>query len=1233
MLESLIARLTRASLRFKWMVIALAIGVLPAGVIALRQLDLELIPPLEFPQTVILAFNQGSPVTEMLDRVTRPIEAATRSLEGVVNVESTTSAGFSVVVVRNEFGIDQAALRDKLQAALDRVSLPGEMEPPELIEFGLSDLPIAFVSVSSSQLSLVELKQVVASEIVPELEALEGLANVQVTGGQELPKPPVIATVEPTPTREPTPTSEPTSVARGLPLPQTWIDLAASQGVTLRTTGDLTPAMVGVAVAVAPELLADFTPELILATAPEILAVIPGDLVAQLSPEQQQALAEQLGGLPPIQSAEDAGELPLIWQQAGQAQGIELIVPGDVTPQIMQGIAQFAPQLLDLLTADHLRLFTPEVLAWLPASYIETLDPALRIELEGLAEPAGGLGALAPAVSVGEQFADAPSLAGEWLQPPANDPTAPPFFQTAANLLQNGFAPTAAEFLNLLVANNSPSAPELMQDLSPEVILWLAEHEEGFLETLTPSVLRLFSKDTLTALPAEFLESLDPALAGELRAIAAGELETFIPTATINRVNGNPSLGLQLFKTSQANTVGASHEVFDKLEDLEAAHTGLKFNVVFEQASFIEESISGVAREGGLGAVFAVIVILMFLSGTVDGRYRLSWRSTLVTAVSIPLSIFMAFAAFRWLPPVADLVLGPLDTATRGIPVLGSVLTALHRLFPLGITLNIMTLSGLTVAVGRVVDDSIVVLENIYRHIQRGDALDQAVLSGTRDVAIAILASTVTTVVVFLPIGLLGGLVGQFFLPFGVAVTYALASSFLVAVTVVPLLAYLFIRKEHLPAEAETSLQRAYTPLLRWALAHRGQALAIAGLLFVGSLFLLSQRPQAFLPELGEVQISTSVSLPDGTTMAETDRMVAEFETELAEIEGIGTISSEIGTAGGLQSLLLGAAIDQGAATVSASVEQGGILDRLTAEVRERGASIFGEEYVIVSGGTLSGSAFGGFALVVSGDSAMLEDFNDRALATLGKVEGLANVSSNLGDVESILRVDGESAVRYTGELETADTLGVSGAAKAELDAIAPEGITVSEGFETRQQTEGFQQAVRAVLVSVLAVYLVMVITFRSFVHPFVILFSLPLALIGAAAALWLTNRVIGIPVLIGLMMLVGIVVTNAIVLMYRVQANRKLRGMSASEALIEGGRTRLRPILMTAIAAILALVPLALGLTEGAIIASELATVVIGGLLTSTLLTLLVVPVMYSVLDRLARPPTQVGGAGTRAG
>jgi HAE1 family hydrophobic/amphiphilic exporter-1 len=686
--------------------------------------------------------------------------------------------------------------------------------------------------------------------------------------------------------------------------------------------------------------------------------------------------------------------------------------------------------------------------------------------------------------------------------------------------------------------------------------------------------------------------SLDPELRAELEGIAAGTVEVFIPTDTINRVNGNPSLLLSIYKDGEANTVSVSHEVFDTMEELEAAYPGLSFDIVFEQSSFIEESITGVTREGALGALFAVLVILFFLSGTVNGRYKLNWRSTLVAAVSIPLSLMMAFALLYWLPPVVDVVLNPLVEATANIPILGSILNALHRLFPVGVTLNIMTLAGMTVAIGRVVDDSIVVLENTYRHIQRGEDQRSSVLIGTRDVSIAIFASTLTTVVVFLPIGLMGGLVGEFFMPFGVAVTYALISSFIVAITII----------------------------LKWALNKRVATLGISLLLLAGSMVLISGQPRAFLPGFGEATISVSVTMPNGTTMIKTNDAVIRFENTLIEEYEELVIQSEVGISGGFASRFMGGGINQAGASISMGVEDVDDLDALTAEIRQIAEEQFGMENVIVTGGTLTSSAFGSFGLVVSGDMEAVVAFNDQAVVALEGVNGLTNVSSNLTDTDSILRVDGKPALRYTGELETEDTLGVTAEAIAALEESAPEGITVSEGFETQAQTEGFRESVSAILVAIVAVYIVMVFTFRSLVHPFTILFSLPMAMIGVSLALWFTDSVVGISALVGVMMLVGIVVTNAIVLIDRVQTNRKERNMDVHAALVEGGRTRLRPILMTATATILALLPLALGLTEGALIASELAIVVIGGLFTSTLLTLLVVPVMYSILDPLNR-------------
>lgn len=1240
MLESLIDRITRASLRFKWVTIILSIVFIVGGVFAATQLKQELLPKIDFPQSVIFALNSGMELNDMLDQVTIPIEDAVRDIEGVVNIESTTSSGVSVVVVLNDFGVDIDAMREELSDAVAGLSFPAGMETPELLSFSLSDLPIAAMSFSSPELSLLELKELAEAEIVPALEAVEYVANVQVSGGQELPTAPP-PTSEPTEPPEPTavptemptevPTVEPTQAPEGegeaeptrepepVPLPDSWIQAAAAQNITLETTADLTPEMVGGIALVAPQYLEELTPEMLLAMPLDALAAVPDSYLQTIDEGLQAQLAERLASAP---VSEDTGALPPAWKAAGQAAGMTIEYPEDVTPEVLQGIVSFAPQLLQPLTADNLRRFSPEVLGWLPADYIESLDPALRSELDELAQSAGGLGFLAAeAESEAEaQPAGSPELSGLWRETPDDgEATSPmPSFETAADLANNPFTSGASELLNFLAQRGQPEDPQLMADLTPEVIQWLIDNEEGFLENLSPTTLRLFSPEVLSELPEEFMSSLDSDLRAELEGIAAGTVEAFIPTETITRMDGSPSLSMIIFKDSEANLVSVSHEVFDKMEELEQAFPGLRFEVAFEQASFIEESISGVAREGGLGAIFAMIVILIFLSGFVGGKYRLSWQSTLVTAVSIPLSVFMAFALFRWLPPLTSVVVDPLVSATAGIPVLGAITQLIGRLFPAGITLNIMTLSGMTVAIGRVVDDSIVVLENIYRHIQRGRDMKQSVIDGTRDVAIAIFASTLTTVVVFLPIGLLGGLIGEFFLPFGISVTYALLSSFLVAITIVPTLAFLFIRKEQLPEERETTLQRWYTPVLQWVLNHRGLTMAIAALLFLGSMFLLGQRPRAFIPDMGEPQISVNVNMPNGSTMAETDEAVMEFESALANVDGLRAVLSEIGSGGGLEAAFFGGGIDQGAASIQMGAEEVEDIDALTLEIRQIAEETFGRKNVIVTSGTLSGGAFGGFALVASGDTELLASFNDQAIAALEEVDGLANVSSNLADTDAILRVDSEPAISFSGELETEDSLGVTESAKRALEAIVPEGIGISEGFQTVQQTQGFAQAAQGILISIVVVYLVMVLTFRSFIHPFTILFSLPLAIIGAAVALWITDRVVGISVLVGLMMLVGIVVTNAIVLMYRVQSNRKKRGMTAHEALVEGGRTRLRPILMTAIAAMLALVPLALGLTEGAIIASELATVVIGGLFSSTLLTLLVVPVMYSLFDQL---------------
>ena len=1337
MVESLIARLTQASLRFKWVTIGLVVLALVAGVFALTQFNQELIPKIEFPQAVVLAFNSGMESEVMRDEVTIPIEKAVADVEGVVNVESTTMNGVAFLTIQSEFGHDQEALRADIREIIARLTYPEGMEIPELFSFGFEDLPLAAMSVSSD-LSTEELRELVESKIIPTLQGVPGVADLQTSGGQELPSErPLVSepTTEPTPepTAEPAPTDvapTPTAVPEPVALPSLWIQMGATIGMTMETTDDVTPAIVEAISRIAPQILQQFTPEMLLALPPDVLAVLPEDYIRSLDTELRDQVVERLAAFEPeVGPGTEAGEpgsvalpalwvqagaaqgvtmattadltpemiagianfapqmlqqftpemllampldalaalpedyigslddelqaqlterlaafesegeqqsstptpettrdpdmLPAVWQSAGQAQGITLEMPGDVTPEIFRGIASMAPQLLDLLTPENLRRFSPEVLAWLPTEYIETLDTDLQAELDELAQPNGGLGASATRAEAeaAALSADAPELSGVWRESPEEGATGPvSIFETAADLINNGFTDNAAQLLNMMVDGAQPRAPELVADLTPEVIAWMVENEEGFLEHLNPTVLRLLSPEVLVSLPEDFSAALDPELRAELEGIAAGTVEVFVPEDTVTFVDGSPSLRLTIFKDDEANTVAVFHAALAKLTELEDDHPGLRFDVIFEQASYIEESISGVAREGLLGAVFAVIVILIFLSGRVNGRFQPSWHSTMVTAVSIPLSLLMAYALLKWLPPIANVIVGPLESATQDIPILGALVSLVGRLFPVDYTLNIITLSGMTVAVGRVVDDTIVVLENIFRHIQNDDDRRQAVLVGTRDVAIAILASTVTTVIVFLPIGLVGGLIGEFFLPFGLTVAYALGSSFVVAVTIVPLLAFLFFRKENLPQEKETVMQRWYTPVLQFSLNHRAIALAIAGLLFVGSMYLLSQRPQSILPDFGEVQLSATVDLPNGTTMAETVDLVTKFEASLTGVEGLGTKQSEVGAAGGMEAIFAGGGgVNQSVANISIAVEDSGRIDELTGIVREKAEQVFGAEYVTVSGGSMSSGAFSGFSLVLSGDPEQLAALDADVISTLEGVDGLANVSSNLADTEMIIRVSGRPSLRYDGAVESQNTMGVTAAAKAAVAAIVPAGVTVSEGSQSEMQSQSFAQAIQAIVIAIVAVYLALIITFRSFVHPFTILFSLPMAIIGAAVALWLTDRVVGLPVLVGLMMLVGIVVTNAIVLIDRVQANRKKRGMDIHEALVEGGRTRLRPILMTATATILALTPMAISTTSGVLIAADLATVVIGGLFSSTLLTLIIVPVMYSLVEQVS--------------
>ncbi|MHB8869576.1 MAG: efflux RND transporter permease subunit [Thermoleophilia bacterium] len=746
------------------------------------------------------------------------------------------------------------------------------------------------------------------------------------------------------------------------------------------------------------------------------------------------------------------------------------------------------------------------------------------------------------------------------------------------------------------------------------------------------------------------------------------------PATSITRTNGEPSIGISVTKSANGNVVDISNTVRDLLPEFQAElGEGATITTVVDQAPYITQSISSMWEEGVLGAFFAVLVILLFLR---------SWRSTIVAGVSIPLSVIVALIIL-W---------GRSDS------------------------LNMLTLSGLTIAIGRVIDDAIVVLENAYRHLQEGDDPKTAAYAGTREVTAAITASTLTTVAVFLPLGFVSGISSEFFRPFALTVTFALLASLVVALTVVPVFVTWILSKErvgHRDPDDLTLLQRLYLPSLRFATSHKVVTVLAATAVFVGSMALTPLLKTNLLDQSAETTFTVTQQLPAGTQSAVTLDAATQVETILADTPGIETYQVIVGSTGGLFGA--GGGVNASAARAQFQVNTDGTVDKLELidGLRAKIAAEGVPGDVSLSTSDASGGDMSAIEVrIFADDPAVLEAANAVVVGRLKEIGGLTTISSSLSermpqiavnvdpvkaaaaglDVATVggfvgLQLSGMPAgnvtteqgplpawVRLPASGTTADQFGglllagskgivplssvaevsqvqepvqithsdakrtVTVTAAGESNNVGATTSEISAALEDLEMPAGshwemagvsemmndmFTTLGIAMLVAVIMVYLIMVGTFRSLLNPMILLVSIPFAAVGAVLLLLISGTTLGMPSLIGLLMLIGIVVTNAIVYLDLVEQFRE-KGMDARTAVIEGGRRRLRPILMTAIATILALTPMALGLGEGSFLSKPLAMVVIGGLVSSTGLTLILVPVLYLVFDRFRRRPVE---------
>ncbi|MFD8569190.1 efflux RND transporter permease subunit [Streptomyces sp. NPDC059639] len=740
---------------------------------------------------------------------------------------------------------------------------------------------------------------------------------------------------------------------------------------------------------------------------------------------------------------------------------------------------------------------------------------------------------------------------------------------------------------------------------------------------------------------------------------------------SLTRTDGRPSLAVAVTMDHDGSAVTISNAVEDKLPGLrQDLGKGADLTVVSDQGPAVSKSISGLTTEGALGLLFAVIVILVFLA---------SLRSTLVTAVSIPLSVVLALIVL-W---------------TRDL------------------SLNMLTLGALTIAIGRVVDDSIVVLENIKRHLGYGEERKEAILVAVREVAGAVTSSTLTTVAVFLPIGLVGGMVGELFGSFSLTVTAALLASLLVSLTVVPVLSFWFLRAPKAiqgvdpeearrlaeEKEARSWLQRAYVPVLRFATRRRLTSLALAVVILIGTFGMAPLLKTNFFDQGEQEVLSIKQELAPGTSLAATDASAKKVEKVLQGIDAIKDYQVTVGSSGFMAAFGGGTDTNQasysvtlkdkasyedtqdrverelgkldgvGTTTISAGdgfgsqdlsvvvkAADGDVLDKAAEQVRKTVATL--DDVTDVTS-DLSQSV--PRISVRANSKAAAAGFNDTTLgaavtqAVRGTTSGKATLDDTernivvksarpaettaqlkklplgprgltLGDIAtvklvdgpvSMTRIDGARAATITAKPTGDNTGAVSTDLQSKIKALdLPEGATATIGGVTSDQDDAFKNLALAMLAAIAIVFMLLVATFRSLAQPLILLVSIPFAATGAIGLLVATGTPMGVPAMIGMLMLIGIVVTNAIVLIDLINQYRS-QGLGVVEAVVEGGRHRLRPILMTALATIFALLPMALGVTgEGGFIAQPLAVVVIGGLITSTLLTLLLVPTLYAILE-----------------
>ncbi len=746
--------------------------------------------------------------------------------------------------------------------------------------------------------------------------------------------------------------------------------------------------------------------------------------------------------------------------------------------------------------------------------------------------------------------------------------------------------------------------------------------------------------------------------------------DTTKDVTTITKLHDKPAIGLDIMKQSGSNTVEVVDNVKKEIESIKKdLPAGVELTVVRDNSQNIKNSIHDVLFNLVLGAVLAVAIVFLFLG---------NWRSTIIAAIAIPTSIITSFLAMK----------------------------------ALNFTLNTMSLLALSLAVGLLIDDAIVVIENIVRHLEMGKNKNAAATEGTAEIGLAVTATTFTLVAVFLPVGMMSGIVGQFFKQFGVTVAVSVLVSLFVAFTLTPMLSAKYLKDDRKKSESVYGKAWAkwnqqfdywtsrYAEFLKYALGHRGKVMLAAAALFVGSLALLPFVGSTFIPDadnseitiaadvdpgmspqaVGEIadnisqiihsipQVTMTYSVADvnGITIltelqpknarkVSDNQIIAELRQKLNDITGVQisiTKKSGMSASKPVSLVIQGQSLDKladigeqveqimlkipGAVDVSSSYEAGKpdaqiVVNRDKAS--DLGVSTAGiaDTLQTMFNGTIvtqykdADDSYDVRLVLKPGDRNSLADVNNIYLAGTSRDKNGQSVMIPLSQVTrtiyatspmQIKRYDRQEQVTISANLRDTTLGDFNNVLNKQLAGIKlPDGYKFVATGQSQQMSDVFTGIVLALTMAVLFIFFVLAAQFESYIDPFAIMLALPLAIIGAILGLLVMHSTINMMSLIGIIMLMGLVTKNAILLIDFAKQRRE-QGIERNQALVEAALVRMRPIMMTTTAMIFGMIPLALGIGPGAETRAPMAHAIIGGLITSTILTLVVVPVVYTLID-----------------